>query len=86
MSFYVMCVMGTTPIGSLLAGVVAEHLGAPETLLIGGSCCLAGALLFMRKLPLIREIIRPIYVEKGIISEVAYGLQAATQWPKPPAG
>ena len=36
MSFYVMCVMGTTPIGSLLAGAVADRLGTPETLLIGG--------------------------------------------------
>ncbi len=86
MSFYVMCVMGTTPIGSLLAGALADRLGTPATLLIGGSCCLAGALLFMQKLPAIREIIRPIYIEKGIISEVALGLQAATHWPKPPAG
>jgi len=86
MSFYVMCVMGTTPIGSLLAGVVADRLGAPQTLLIGGICCLAGALLFMRKLPALRETIRPIYVEKGIISEMALGLQAATHWPRPPAG
>jgi MFS family permease len=34
----------------------------------------------------IREIIRPIYIEKGVIAEVALGLQAAAQWPKPPAG
>jgi predicted MFS family arabinose efflux permease len=86
MSFYVMCVMGTTPIGSLLAGAVAERLGTPETLLLGGLGCLAAALLFMRKLPAIRELIRPIYIEKGIISEVALGLQAATHWPRPPAG
>jgi len=86
MSFYVMCVMGTIPIGSLLAGAVAERLGTPETLLLGGFGSLASALLFMRKLPAIRKIIRPVYIEKGIISEVALGLQAATQWPKPPAG
>jgi MFS family permease len=86
MSFYVMCVMGTTPIGSLLSGALAERLGTPETLLIGGGCCLAGALLFMRKLPAIREKMRPIYIEKGIISEVALGLQTASQWPRPPAG
>jgi MFS family permease len=86
MSFYVMCVMGATPIGSLLAGAVADRLGTPETLFIGACCCLAGALLFMRKLPAIRKIIRPIYIEKGIISEVAFGLQAANQWPRPPAG
>jgi len=86
MSFYVMCVMGAIPIGSLLAGTVAARLGTPETLLIGGIVCLAGALLFMRKLPALRKIIRPIYVEKGVPSEVAWGLQSATQLPKPPVG
>ena len=86
MSFYVMCVMGSMPVGSLLAGLVADRLGTPETLLIGGVCCLASAVLFMRKLPAIREIIRPMYIEKGIISEMAFGLQAATHLPRPPAG
>jgi MFS family permease len=86
MSFYVMCVMGTTPIGSLLSGAVAARIGTPETLLIGAVFCLAGALLFMRKLRAIGDLIRPLYIQKGIISEVALGLQAATQLPKPPAG
>jgi len=86
MSLYVMCVMGMTPIGSLLSGALAARLGTPETLAIGGVCCLLGALLFMLKLKAIGEVIRPLYVEKGIISEVALGLEAATHLPKPPAG
>jgi MFS family permease len=86
MSFYVMCVMGTIPIGSLLAGAVASRLGTPETILIGGIFCSLGALVFMSKLPALRKIIRPIYVEKGVLSEVAWGLQSATQLPKPPVG
>jgi MFS family permease len=86
MSLYVMCVMGSAPIGSLLAGTVAARLGTPETLLIGGTLCLVAALFFMRKLPILREAIQPIYVEKGILSEVALGLQSATQWPRPPVG
>ena len=69
MSFYTMAVMGTVPFGSLLAGTLAHTIGAPQTVLIGGLCCLAGALLFERKLPLLRSLIRPIYVSKGIISE-----------------
>ena len=36
-----------------------------------------GALNFSRKLPALRQLIRPIYVSKGIIPEVASGLQAA---------
>ena len=86
MSFYVMCVMGTIPIGSLLAGTLAARLGTPETLLIGGIVCLLSALIFLRKLPVLRQMIRPIYVERGILSEVALGLESATQWPKPPVG
>ena len=86
MSIYVMCVMGCVPIGSLLAGTVGARLGTPETLLIGGVVCLGSALIFMRKLPALRAVIRPIYAEKGIVSEVALGLQSATQWPKPPVG
>jgi MFS family permease len=86
MSFYVMCVMGSVPIGSLLAGTVAARLGTPETFLIGGTACLASALLFMRQLPVLRKIVRPIYVEKGVLSEVALGLESATQLPKPPVG
>ncbi len=86
MSFYVMCVMGMAPFGSLLAGAAANRIGTPQTLLIGGSCCLVSALIFLKKLPLLRKIIRPIYIEKGVISEVALGLQSATQVPRPPAG
>jgi MFS family permease len=36
MSFYTMAFMGTAPFGSLLAGIVAERIGAPHTLLFGG--------------------------------------------------
>ncbi len=85
-SLYVMCVMGTTPLGSLLAGVVAGKIGTPETLVIGGICCLISAIIFMRKLPALRLVIRPIYVEKGILPEVASGIESAVQWPRPPAG
>ena len=36
MSFYTMAFMGTAPFGSLLAGSLADRIGAPETLLFGG--------------------------------------------------
>ncbi len=42
MSLYMMSFMGTAPIGSLLAGSVAHHLGAPLTLCICGTLCLLG--------------------------------------------
>lgn len=77
MSFYTMSFMGMVPFGSLLSGILADKIGAPYTLLFGGICCIGGALIFAAKLPLIREKIRPIYRQKGIIPEVAKGIQSA---------
>ena len=68
MSFYTMALMGMTPFGSLFAGAMAEKIGSPRTLLIGGLCCIGAALFFMYKMPVIRAKVRPIYVEKGIIA------------------
>jgi MFS family permease len=67
MSFYTMAFMGTTPFGSLLAGALAHRIGTPYTLFLGGAGCIAGALWFARLLPRLREQVRPIYVEKGIL-------------------
>ncbi len=86
MSIFVMFFMGTVPFGSLLSGALAARIGAQATIFLGGICCLAAAGLFIRRLPVFRDIVRPVYVEKGVISEVALGLQAATNLPKPPTG
>ncbi|MGH8759425.1 MAG: MFS transporter [Burkholderiales bacterium] len=53
-SFYAMAFLGMAPVGGLIAGSVAGHLGAPATAMIGGGCCLLGALLLSRHLPAIR--------------------------------
>jgi len=39
--------MGVQPIGSLIAGGVAKHIGAPYTLTIFGILVLAGSLIFL---------------------------------------
>jgi MFS family permease len=70
MSFYTMAFMGTMPFGSLFAGTLATKIGAPATLLIGGVCCVIGALLFSGKLPVLREKIRLVYLKKGIIPAI----------------
>jgi len=70
MGLFTMAFMGMVPFGNLLAGSLASKIGAPNTLLLGGTCCVIGALIFVRKLPSLREKIRPIYIEKGIITEV----------------
>jgi MFS family permease len=78
MSFYTMAFMGMTPFGSLLAGSLANKIGAPKTLLCGGFCCVLGSLVFIRILPAIRAKIRPLYIKKGIIPEVAQSIEAVT--------
>ena len=67
MSFYTMALVGVAPFGSLLAGALAQWLGAPDAVRVGGFCCILSTLLFLRKLPEIRALLRPIYMEKGII-------------------
>jgi MFS family permease len=57
MSFFTMAIMGTAPFGSLLAGSVARHIGAPKTILIGGVFCILGALFFRSKLSAITRAI-----------------------------
>ncbi|HET7024620.1 MAG TPA: MFS transporter, partial [Gemmatimonadales bacterium] len=39
MAFFAMSFLGTAPIGSLIGGVVADRIGAPETILLGGVAC-----------------------------------------------
>jgi MFS family permease len=79
MSFYTMAIMGTAPFGSLLAGTLAKIAGAPATLLFGGAASIIGALFFLRKLPELRNIVRPVYVRLGIIPELATGIQTADE-------
>jgi MFS family permease len=51
MAFFAMSLMGMAPFGSLLAGAVADHIGAPKTVAGGGVLCLAAALVFWLRLP-----------------------------------
>jgi MFS family permease len=84
MSFYMMAFLGTAPFGSLIAGSLSARIGAGHTLLVGGVCCIAGALWFAKELPTIRAAVRPIYVRLGILPEVASGLEHAVELSIPP--
>ena len=84
MSLFTMAFIGMAPFGSLIAGSLANTIGARNTLLIGGVSCLAGGALFAVILPKIRKKIRPIYVKMGIINEVATGMQSAAELTLPP--
>jgi MFS family permease len=70
MAYYAMSLQGISPFGSLAAGSLAARLGAPWTMLCGGSLCIAGATWFAWRLPALRRLIRPIYAELGILPPV----------------
>jgi len=78
MALYAMSFMGMAPFGSLLAGAIASRVGAPATVAGGGVLCVLGALVFRSRLPALREVVLPIYRERGILPEVARGLGDAT--------
>lgn len=46
MSFYTVCLQGTTPFGSLVAGAIAGVLGGPWAMVIMGAICIAATLIF----------------------------------------
>ncbi len=79
MSFYSLSFMGVVPLGNLLAGFAAREIGSALTMTIGGAVCVLGAIHFSRRLPHLRKLVLPIYAKKGIIPEVAAGLQAAAE-------
>jgi MFS family permease len=70
MSFYTVAFVGMAPFGSLLAGGLANRLGAPYTVMFSGACCIVGAAWFAIRLPGIRDFIRPIYRDLGILPPV----------------
>ena len=67
MAFYTMAFLGTAPLGSLLAGFAADHIGPMKTILVGGFSCVLGASVFAVRLPMLRARVRPIYIERGIL-------------------
>ena len=71
MSFFVMSFMGLAPFGTLLAGSMADVIGAPTTLLVGGLCCIAGGLIFAKKYSSVKEMVHNAYVKKSLVSEPA---------------
>jgi MFS family permease len=78
MSLYTMAFTGTAPFGSLLIGWAAARFGAPAAIAAGGGLAVCAALVFGSRLPILRDIVRPIYTQMGILPEVARGIQAAT--------
>lgn len=51
MSFYALSLVGMLPLSNLLAGSLANAIGAPNTLMVCGVVCITGSLWFTRQLP-----------------------------------
>jgi MFS family permease len=64
---YSMMFMGMAPFGSLLAGLLAEKLGAPLTVATGAVVCIAGALVFLSRLPGLRERTRELISNQSMV-------------------
>jgi len=81
MSFYSMAFRGMSPFGSLLAGGLGGIISAPGAILLSGSVCFASAVLCFIKLPVIRNMVRPIYQSMGILPEIVEGVEQASNPP-----
>ncbi len=79
MSYYTMAFVGMAPFGSLLAGTLANLIGAPRTVILSGVICILGGIWFWSRLPHIRKEMRPIYARLGIIPQTGIAEEAAPQ-------
>jgi hypothetical protein len=51
--------------------VLADRIGAEHTIMLGGGACILAGVWFASRLPALREHVRPIYIERGILPMVA---------------
>ena len=70
MAFYSMAVLGAMPIGSLISGILADRIGAQNTIIAGAVVCFAGSVYFGFRRPALAALIRPIYVERGLLEPI----------------
>jgi MFS family permease len=66
MAVYSMMFLGMAPIGALLSGTIADRIGAPWTVALGGIGALVGAAIFARNLPKIRVEARELIIAQGL--------------------
>ena len=77
MSVYSMMFMGMAPLGALLSGWSADRIGAPRTVLIGGTACVIAAAIFRWSLPRLRADARRLIVaQQAVGGEPPAGISA----------
>jgi MFS family permease len=77
MAVYSMMFMGLAPLGSLMGGALADRIGAPRTVAIGGLAAVIGAVWFGTHLPKIRAEARKLILAQQMAGgEPAAGVTA----------
>ncbi len=76
MGYYTMAFFGAAPFGSLMAGALAQRIGAPDTVMLTGAFCLVGAAWFTLQLPKIRPEMRASYRERELSAAAAVAEEA----------
>ena len=66
MAVYSMMFMGMAPFGALLSGAIAQHVGAPLTVRLGGIICLAGGAVFALTWPALRGEARQLILAQSM--------------------
>ncbi len=64
---YSMMFMGMAPFGAFFAGAMADRIGAPWTVAIGGVACITGAAVFGMVLPTFRVQAREMVLAQGMV-------------------
>lgn len=67
MSVYSMMFMGMGPIGALVAGAIADRLGAPIAVVMGAFVCVGGAAIFGVRLPKMRGEARRLIIAQQMV-------------------
>jgi MFS family permease len=66
MSLYTAAFLGMSPIGSMLAGALADRIGVAATLTACGICCAGAGLYLARRHAEIGAHVTPIYDRLGL--------------------
>jgi MFS family permease len=66
-SYYAMAFYGAAPFGSLLAGALAQRIGAPHTITVTGVLCVLGSFWFTMEVPKIKAVMQSLYQDMGLL-------------------
>lgn len=81
MSLFATAFIGMAPFGSLLAGTLATEIGPQPAVIASGIICVLSGILFSLRIPALRKLILPIYAQRGVLPQIAAGIQSSEAEP-----